>query len=99
MSLAYRANDDTDGFLRELHPFTNTLIVEVPDFAADPLNAARWHEGVRWYSDADHVREYTAESLAALLQGAGWVISSVERRGGTIAAVLHSSSPTGGRSN
>lgn len=80
--------DDADRFLRELHDFTDSVIVEVPDFAADPLNAARWQEGVRWYSDADHVREYTTETLTALIEGAGWHISKVDRRGGTIAAVL-----------
>lgn len=85
--------DDPDGFLRELREFTDTVIVEVPDFAADPLNAARWREGTRWYSDADHVREYTIESLATLVEGAGWSITTIERRGGTIAAVLVSDNP------
>lgn len=80
--------DDPQGFLRELLDFTNTVIVEVPDFAADPLNAARWHEEVRWYSDADHVREYTIETLTALIEGANWHIRRLDRRGGTIAAIL-----------
>lgn len=81
--------DDAEGFLRELQTFTDTVILEVPDFAGDPLNAARWTEGMRWYSDADHVREYTMESLEALVASAGWETGTVVRRGGTIAAVVH----------
>ena len=81
--------DDAESFLREQLAFTSTVIVEVPDFAADPLNAVRWNQGIRWYSDADHVREYTLDSLSALFDSAGWAIDTVIRRGGTIAAVLH----------
>lgn len=82
---------EPEAFLQELHDFAGSVVLEVPDFAADPLNAARWHENVRWYSDADHVREYTKESLAVLVEGAGWMMDTVNRRGGTLVAILKKS--------
>ena len=43
--------------------------------------------GCRWYSDEDHVREYTAGLLTGQLERAGWTVLSVEHRRGMLVAV------------
>lgn len=79
--------DDSDRFLADLRSFAENVIVEVPDFDSDPLNHVRWRLGTRWYSDADHVREYTKETLICQLERTGWDVIRVEHRGGSIVAV------------
>lgn len=76
--------DDVDALLEELRHCASTLIVEVPDFEADPLNAVRWVLSARWYSDGDHVREYTFEVLSEQLARNGWVVADTERRCGAM---------------
>lgn len=79
--------DNSDRFLTDLRSFAASVIVEVPDFDSDPLNHVRWRLGARWYSDADHVREYTRSSLISQLDRTGWDVVHVEQRGGSIVAV------------
>ena len=79
--------DDSDRFLTDLRSFAGSVIVEVPDFDSDPLNHVRWRLGTPWYSDADHVREYTKSTLVYQLERTGWDLIHVEQRGGSIVAV------------
>jgi len=67
--------EDVDALLRQLHALTSRLLVEVPQFGMDSLNVIRRHRGMDFSSDADHVREYTPELLAAQLQRNGWRIT------------------------
>jgi len=79
--------DDSEGLLQVLATCADVLIVEVPDFEADPLNLVRFAMGSPWSSDADHVREYTSEALRAELGRTGWSPKEWVRRGGMVLAV------------
>ena len=82
--------DDGDALLRTMGEHARRIIVEVPNFEADPLNAARRAEGLPFYTDADHVREYTPEILRAQLERSGLHVLEQEVRGAAIVAVAES---------
>lgn len=79
--------DDPTGFLRALHPVARAVAVEVPDFESDPLNFVRLTLGQPFSSDADHVREYTEQTLRDALADAGWHVQWLAKRAGRIAAI------------
>lgn len=79
--------DNDLAFLNKIRGMTKNIIVEVPDFESDPLNYPASVYGVRWYSDADHVREYNLSSLKLLMAKAGWEISESISRGHSIGIV------------
>lgn len=77
--------ENADRLLIELRAAGVTrVIIEVPDFSAEPLNAARLDLGRSFHSDADHVREYTIETLHEQLQRGGWTLKETIQRGGAI---------------
>ena len=78
--------DDPDALLASLRPIASTLVVEVPDFEADPLNRVRFRIGSRFYQDADHVREYTDIVLLDQLERNGWKTQKLVTRAGCILA-------------
>jgi len=63
------------------------VIVEVPLFDRDPLNAVRLELGSDFSSDADHLREYTKELLTGQLAQAGWTICDWSRGSISLAAL------------
>lgn len=71
-------------FLQSLD--VSTVVIEVPDFDSDILNYIRLENGTPFYSDADHVREYTEELLREHLDRSGWKITHLLKSGGTISA-------------
>lgn len=75
---------DLHAFLTSIRKLSEVLVVEVPDFESDPLNAVRRRMHCPFYSDADHVREYTATLARRDLSEAGWDIREVVKRGGGI---------------
>lgn len=79
--------DDGDCLLLALRHLAFTLVVEVPDFSTDPLNLVRHRLRCPFYSDADHVREYTLASLGAQLARTGWELIAHQQRGGAVLAV------------
>jgi len=79
--------DDPEGFLRDIGDRVPRLIVEVPDFDHDLLNAVRLEVGVDFSSDDDHVREYTADLLGQQLAAAGWKVVDRARSPISIAAL------------
>jgi SAM-dependent methyltransferase len=79
--------DDVDALLQPLHRLASTLVVGVPDFESDHLNAVRLRLGCPYYSDADHVREYTQNLLQHHLERNGWHVQLGESRNGTAMAV------------
>lgn len=63
------------------------LFIEVPDFNSNPLNAMREKLNLPCYSDADHIREYTKESLCSDIESANWTVESIESRNGSLVAI------------
>jgi SAM-dependent methyltransferase len=85
--------EDPDHLLRSLHNVVNTLIVEVPDFEADCLNLVRLELGSPYYSDGDHVREYTLPILKEQLNRNGWTPCYSKHHGGAILVMAKSAEP------
>jgi len=85
--LEYLYWDQAARLLRELAGLGSRIVVELPDFAADPLNEIRRCRGLTWVSDADHKQEFAAEILADLLQENGWNVKSLSGRSGNLLAV------------
>lgn len=82
--------DKVDPLLAAVCRIASTLVVEVPDFEADPLNSVRRNLGCRYYSDGDHVREYTVTMLREQLERNGWKIRYHGYHGGAILAIAQS---------
>jgi SAM-dependent methyltransferase len=87
--------DDVDQLLTAIRKIAPLLIIEVPDFEADPLNMARHALGCPYYSDGDHLREYSLNVLKQQLERNGWYIQYQERRHGAILAVANDTVPSG----
>lgn len=83
--------DEPDRLLRSLHKLVDTLIVEVPDFDSDCLNLVRLEVGCPFYSDGDHVREYTLPILERQLERSGWKPCYSKHHGGAILVVARQS--------
>lgn len=79
--------EDPDAFLRLAGAAADVLIIEVPNFEADPLNVVRHRLGRRFYADADHVREYTPAILRGQLLRSGFEIVHERQNRGSIVAV------------
>jgi SAM-dependent methyltransferase len=79
--------DDADTILRQLRQVAKRLIVEVPDFESDALNLVRLAKGCPFYSDGDHVREYTEAILNSQLERNGWTVLENRKMGGAVLAV------------
>jgi SAM-dependent methyltransferase len=79
--------DNARDYLQQLHSVVDRLVIEVPDFEADPLAVARLSMGRDFATDADHVRELTATSLTTMLHQSGWCAGDLHKRGGAIAVV------------
>lgn len=79
--------DSSDEILNRLRQVAKKLIVEVPDFECDPLNLIRLEMNRPFYSDGDHVREYTQSILNSQLERNGWIILENRKNGGAVLAV------------
>ncbi len=79
--------DDPDIILNQLRDITETILVEVPDFEHDPLNWLRLKQRCPFYSDGDHVREYTGAMVKDQLTRSGWHLLDLQKLGGAILAV------------
>lgn len=83
--------DDADQTLKDLKRVASKIIVEVPDFEQDSLNYVRLKQNLPFYSDGDHVREYTEEILVNQLERNGWNVIETRKNGGAVLAVGRSS--------
>lgn len=72
--------------LRLLASRGSRLLVELPDFGADPLNEIRRRQGLTWVSDADHKQEFTRDLLLRLLEENGWQVESARGGSGVLLA-------------
>jgi ubiquinone/menaquinone biosynthesis C-methylase UbiE len=82
--------DEAGALLTALRGVAKRLVVEVPDFEGDRLNLLRYNLETRYYSDADHVREYTTEILLCQLKRNGWKVPHHQRFRGSIVAIAES---------
>lgn len=73
--------DSPQDILETLADVADRLLLETPDVEQDPLNLVRFELDRPTYTDADHVVEYTEESLRELLEKSGWSIDRIWRRG------------------
>lgn len=71
--------DEPETILRNLKAISKRLMIEVPDFESDPLNIVRVAQGISFYNDGDHVREYTVDILLNQLAESGWRASEQAR--------------------
>jgi SAM-dependent methyltransferase len=78
---------DVDALLTAIARVAPRLIVEVPDFEAECLNLVRRDLDCPWYTDDDHVREYTQPVLRQHLERNGWRPTEWERKGGMLLAL------------
>lgn len=72
--------------LRTLQTQVRSLLIEVPDATNNPLNVARVLLGAPFYSDADHVREYTLALLQKQLNESGWRDHKIRKCNGQLIA-------------
>ncbi|MFN0277449.1 MAG: class I SAM-dependent methyltransferase [Pyrinomonadaceae bacterium] len=79
--------EEPNRLLQTLHGISNKIVVEVPDFESDPLNLVRFDLGLQFYSDGDHVREYTEKILTDQLTRNGWTPIELRKKGGAVLAV------------
>ncbi len=79
--------DDTDALLQSLRKMVDTLLIEVPDFDSDCLNLIRLELDCPFYSDGDHVREYTFPILQEQLRRTGWTIRQSKHQGGALLVI------------
>lgn len=82
--------DEADRLLKELRNVADKIIVEVPDFENDALNVVRLKHNLPFYSDGDHVREYTRDILVSQLERNGWTTIETFKNGGSVLAVAES---------
>lgn len=85
--------EDVDSLLQSIRTIAPRVIVEVPDFDADPLNLVRRDLSCPWYTDADHVREYTQPVFEEHLVRNGWRPLTWKKRGGMMLAVCERVEP------
>lgn len=71
--------------IKLLRTSCSRLVLEVPNFHADTFNPIRLNLSLPFYSDADHLREYSLETTLATLSEGGWTVRNIQVRGGGIA--------------
>lgn len=79
--------DNADQILQDLRNVASKIIVEVPDFEQDSLNYVRLAQKLPFYSDGDHVREYTEAILVDQLHRNGWNVLETRKNGGAVLVV------------
>ncbi len=83
--------EDAKALLTQLQGIAREVIIEVPDFESDPLNAVRLSLNTPFYSDADHVHEFTERELSDLVLEAGWQLTYFMKSHGTQVLVASAS--------
>jgi SAM-dependent methyltransferase len=78
---------DAAGTLAAVRRHARRVLVETPDFSADPLNELRVREGLPCHSDALYHVEFTPETLKDCLLEAGFSLALLESRNGCLLAV------------
>ena len=78
---------EPDAFLTQISDLCKKLVIEVPDFFADPVNLVSLSLGSPWWTDRDHKREYSVKSIEELLEHCGYQVIEKCLAGGTIGVV------------
>lgn len=74
-------------FLNSLSDKCRIILIEVPDFYSDPVNTTSFKFGAPWWTDRDHRREYSEESLDKLLSECNYQVLEKSFSGGTLGVV------------
>jgi len=78
---------DPEAALGMMRKQARRVVVEVPDFNADPLNAVRLEEGRPCYHDELYLVEFSCDGLQACLEAAGWRVGEISSSHGALFAV------------
>ena len=76
--------DSPELLLREVRGNCSKLVIEVPDHESNALNWTRRKLGRSYYSDADHVREYSLDLITNQLKATSWKTTFLLQKGGAI---------------
>ena len=76
--------DNPEILLREVRGNCSQLVIEVPDYESNALNWTRRKLGRPYYSDADHVREYSLDLITKQLEATAWKATFMLQKGGAI---------------
>lgn len=76
-----------DRILQDLRGVASKIVVEVPDFEQDSLNYVRSEQQLPFYSDGDHVREYTLIILQQQIEQNDWRVLETSSNGAPVLAV------------
>ena len=79
--------DNPELLLREVRINCSKLIIEVPDYESNALNWTRRKLSRSYYSDADHVREYSLDLITKQLEATSWKATFTVQKGGSILIV------------
>ncbi len=80
-------NEDPVALFETVRRWAQRVIVEVPDFDADPLNGVRLVEARPCYHDELYVVEFSRDGLQACLEAAGWRVTRIDARDGALLAL------------
>lgn len=79
--------DSPELLLKEVKTTCSKLVIEVPDYESNALNWTRRKLNRPYYSDADHVREYSQELILKQLEATSWRPTFLLQKGGAILIV------------
>lgn len=82
--------ENPEQLLRQARLTCSKLVIEVPDYESNALNWARLKMNMPYYSDSDHVREYTIALITKQLEDTSWKVSTLLQKGGAIFIVADS---------
>ena len=74
-------------FLSQIRNSCKKILIEVPDFFADPINLVSLSVGAPWWTDPDHEREYSESAMEELLNRCGFKVIDKAISGATLGVV------------
>ena len=74
-------------FLNQIRNYCKKILIEVPDFFADPINLVSLSVGAPWWTDRDHKREYSESAMKELLNRCGFQVIDMAKSGATLGVV------------
>jgi SAM-dependent methyltransferase len=85
---------DPEALLRSMRELVPRLIIEVPEFGREPLDWVRRDLALDFSTDADHLREYTRDTLRTQVERAGWHVLDWGEGPFSVAALVERDQPS-----